>query len=125
MANANVFINKENLDHISLVNGSSAMALYDFTVIAPYVCIADEVIAATTAGMFNVTEGLEVASANLHATENTFATLNQIVYFDPAGTFSDTSGATYFPVGYITKVKDSEGVIKFNKLKYTEVVGGE
>lgn len=121
---ANIFNSKPINDVMFLVNGTGAdLALDDFTVIAPYVCVANEVIANGASGTFTVKDGFIVESADLHATENTFGTLQAIVYFDPTSKkFSDTETAGYYPVGYLTKVKDSNGVIEFEKVKYTTVV---
>ena len=42
---ANIFINKEERNHVVLTNGTGAdLALFDFTVIAPYCAVADEVV---------------------------------------------------------------------------------
>ena len=121
---ANIFIEKVAREHVVLVNGTgAALALFDFTVIAPYCAVADEVIASTASGSFFVEGGLEVQATELVTGELTFETLGAAVYFDTTTKkFSDTSTAGYYLVGYVTSVKDSAGVIKFEKLRFATVV---
>lgn len=121
---ANIFIEKVEREHVVLVNGTGAeLKLFDFTVIAPYAAVADQVIANGSAGSFFVEGGLELQANELVSGEDTFATLLAPVYFDPTTKkFSDTSTAGYYMVGYLTSVKSSDGDIKFEKLRIATLV---
>jgi len=120
-----VYIQKENVEHRTLVNDTgSDIEQYEFAVIEPFAGIADEDIASAASGSFAVAENLEVQTDDLATSEDTFATLGQPVYFDPAtSTFSDTYNATYYLVGYLVTVKDSNGVIVFEKQRYAVLDG--
>jgi hypothetical protein len=118
----NIFEEKLARDSVRLT-AAADVSQFDLVVIAPYVAIAQEDVDSGGVGNFDVRAELEVQSDDLHATENTFDTLLSTVYYDPiTATLSDTSTAGYYPVGYLTSVKDSNGVIKFEKFRFTEVV---
>ena len=122
---ANVYTNKKHIDHVVIENTTGAdLETNDFTVIAPYVGVVDADALSTADVSLFVADGLEIEANELVTGEDTFATLFQTVYFDPSTlAFSDTSAATYYPVGYLTQVKDSNGMIKFEKFRFTEIVG--
>lgn len=121
---ADVFIKKIDVNHLALKNTTgAAVETYDFAVIGPFACVADENIAINAIGGFNVEEGIRLQANELVTGENTFATLGQVVYFDTTTKkFSDTSTAGYYAVGYLTQVKDSAGMIEFEKTRYATVV---
>lgn len=122
---ASVYINKKHIDHVVIENTTGAdLETNDFAVIAPYVGVVDADAKSGADVSLFVADKLELEANEFVDGEDTFATLFQTVYFDPATlTFSDTSTATYYPVGYLTQVKDSAGIIKFEKFRFTEVVG--
>ena len=121
---ATVYIEKEKCDHVRIKNDTGAeLAQYEFAVVGPFAAVADEVIASGAVGSFHVEEGIQVQSSNLTDTEDTFATIGQKVYFDTAtGKFSDTLTVDYYLVGHLLTVKDSDGVILFEKERYAVVV---
>lgn len=116
---ATVYIQKEMIDHINLKNDTGAdLAQYEFTVIGGLSLIADEAIADGDEGSFHVETGIifQVAAADMAAGEDTFATENQDVFWDPAtGDFSDTEKTGYYKVGILKDVKNSDGVILVSK----------
>jgi len=110
------------VDHIEII-AAAAINQLDFVVSAPWCGIADTDIALAATGTIYVAEGQQIQADSLVALEDTFATIGQIVYFKSAtGEFSDTSTIGYYPVGYLVKAKDSNGVIVFEKTRYTVVV---
>ena len=121
---ATVYIEKEKCDHVRIANDTGAeLAQYEFAVVGPFAAVADDVIANAAVGSFHVEEGIQVQASNLTDTEDTFATIGQKVYFDTAtGKFSDTLTDGYYLVGHLLTVKDSDGVILFEKERYAVVV---
>jgi hypothetical protein len=121
---ANVYIKVENVDHRLLTNDTGAdMSQYDFGVVGPFAAVADEDVTSGSTGGYHIEEGITVQTDELKTAENTFGTLYQSVYWDSVNLkFSDTETAGYYLVGYLTKVKDSAGVIEFEKLRYAELV---
>lgn len=119
-----VFIEKEMCDHVRIKNETGAdIDQYQFAIVGPYAAVADEDIADDAVGSFHVEEGIQIQTDELHAAQNTFATIGNPVYWDPATeTFSDTLTATYYLVGYLLQVKNSEGMIVFEKERYAKVV---
>jgi hypothetical protein len=121
---ANVYIQTEQVDHIRFQNDTGAdVAQYDFNVPGPYAAVADEAITSGSVGPWHVEEGILIQASDLKTGENTFATLGQKVYFDASTLeFSDTETVGYYHVGYLTTVKDANGVIVFEKMRYHEIV---
>ena len=121
---ANVYIQKEDCDHVRFTNDTGAdVSQYDFEVTGPYAAVADEDIADAAVGSWHVEEGIQIQSDELETGELTFATLGQAVYWNATGlTFSDTETVGYYLVGYLIRVKDSNGMIIFEKLRYAELV---
>ena len=121
---ANVYIQQESVDHVRFINDTGAdVSQYDFNVVGPYAAVADEDISSAAVGPWHVEEGIHIQTTDLKTGENTFATRGQAVYFDATNLeFSDTSTAGYYLVGYLTEVKDANGMIVFEKLRYAEVV---
>ena len=124
MANETVYIEKELCTHVRIANDSGAdLVQYEFAVVGPYAAVADDIIVADAVGSIHVEEGIQVQTTDLHATQNTFATIGQKVYWDTAsGTFSDTSTAAYYLVGHLITVKDTNDMILFEKERYAVVV---
>ncbi|MGD8567396.1 MAG: DUF2190 family protein [Gammaproteobacteria bacterium] len=114
---ATIYVSREDNDHIRLNNDTGAdLSQYEPTVIGELAAVADEAITSAAVGSFAVEAGLEVQSDDLSAGENTFGTVNQIVYFDPSGkTFSDTETVGYYEWGQLKTVKDTNGVIVISK----------
>ena len=110
---ATVYIQKEGLEHVTLKNDTGAdLAQYELTVIGGLVVVADEAIASNAEGSFHIAENIIAQVSDLEAGEDTFATLNAPVYFNPAtGDFSDTDTLTYYKVGVVTTVKNANGVV--------------
>lgn len=70
-----------------------------------------------------VKEGIILSTDELESGEDTFDTVGAMVYFKAStAKFSDTSTAGYREVGYLTAVKDSNGVIEFEKTRYADTV---
>lgn len=120
-----VYIERENVDHVVLTNDTGAdLDQYEFAVVGGIAAIADEDIDNGSTGSFHVEEGMLIQSDDLVTAEDTFGTVNQPVYWNPAtNEFSDTATSTYYLVGYLQVAKDSAGVIIFQKLYHVELVG--
>lgn len=118
------YVIKEVVNHIMFENDTGAnLNQGDFAVVGPFAAIADEDVLNGAEGSFFVQEGIQVETDELKTGENTFGTLGQEVFWDSTNNeFSDTETVGYDLVGYLTKVKDSEGVIRFDKLRYVEEV---
>jgi len=121
---ATVFIEKELCTHVRIANDTGAALLqYELAVVGPFAGVADEVIAIDAVGSFHVEEGIQVQTSNLQTGELTFATIGQKVFFDTAtGKVSDTLTVGYYLIGHLLTVKDSDGVILFEKERYAVVV---
>lgn len=115
---ATVFIEKEAAHSIRLYNDTgAALAQGEFAVLdGGIVGVADEAIASGEAGSFAVEAGMVLQAADfVSASEDTFATGGQKVYWDPVTKkFSDTRKAGYLEVGTLVEVI-SGGVIRFAK----------
>lgn len=119
-----VFIEKEMCDHVRIKNGTGGdLDQYQFAIVGPYAAVADEDVAENAVGSFHVEEGIQIQTTDLHATQNTFATVGNPVYWDPATSkFSDTLTEDYYLVGYLLQAKNSDGVIVFEKERYAKLV---
>lgn len=113
MAKETVYIQKEKVDHINLINDTgAALVQFEFTVIGGLCLVADEAIANGARGSFHVEENIQLQISGFVTGELTFGTANADVFFKPStGEFSDTSTATYYKVGIVKEVKDSNGVV--------------
>jgi len=114
-----VYIEKPNGPSIRAANSTGAI-LYEneFTVLGAGTkgipAVANEQIGIAAIGGFDVEPYKLVQASDLTAGENTFGTVNQPVYFNPAtGAFSDTATVGYYLVGILAEAKSSAGVIKF------------
>jgi len=114
-----VYIQNPDPNHLRLTNDTGvALVQYEFLVIAGLAAVADEAIAIAGVGGFHVEEGLILQVSDLQTGEDTFATVDAPVYWDPAtGKFSDTFGTTYYLVGAVSTIKDSNGVVLFTKYR--------
>lgn len=123
-ANRMCYVIEEAVNHAMLTNDTGAdLNQGDFTVISPFAGIADSDISSGSEGSVHIEEGIGVQTSNLKSGEDTFGTLYQSVYWDAVNLeFSDTETADYYLVGYLVTVKNSNGVIKFEKLRYAELV---
>ena len=124
---ATVYIEmEEKNDHIRFVNDTGAgVVQYELSIVGPYVGVADAIIASAAVGSWHVEEGiiLQVAETEMKTGELTFATPGQEVYFDATTLeFSDTETAGYYLVGYLNTAKDSNGTIRFEKLRYWTLI---
>lgn len=124
MAIDTVYVQKEMVTHVRVTNDTGAdMSQYDFDIVGPWAAVADEDVSSAAVGSFHVEEGIQLQTDNLKSTANTFATPNQAVYFNiTTKEFGDTLTDNDYLVGYLTKVKDSNGVIVFEKLRYAELI---
>ena len=116
MADATVYIQKEDVDHLNLINDTGAdLAQYEFTVIGGLCLVADEAIVSAARGSFHVEGDLVLqfdATNDGVAGELTFATADADVFWKPStGEFSDTSTATYYKVGIVHTVKNANGIV--------------
>lgn len=121
---ANVYIQKEKVDHVVATNDTGAdMSQFDFDVVGPWAAVADADIAAGAEGSYHVEEGIQLQTTTLESGADTFGTDNQAVYFNATSKeFSDTLTDNYYLVGYVTEVKDSNGMVVFEKLRYAELI---
>ena len=112
-----VYIQKESVNHIILNNDTgSDLVQYEMTVIGGLSLIADEAIANGATGSFHVETGICFQTDDFEAGEDTFATVNQDVFWNPAtGDFSDTETAGYYKIGVLKEIKNSSGVILVTK----------
>jgi hypothetical protein len=119
-----VYIQKERVDHVVLNNDTgAALEQYEFTVIGGLAGVADEDIASAAEGSLHVEEGLILQAEDFVAAEDTFATVNQDVFWKPTtGEFSDTSTIGYYKVGILKTIKNSNGVILFVKQRHAELI---
>ena len=112
-----VYIKNPDAQSHRLYNGTGAI-LYqnELTVLGHIVGVANEQIASTAIGACDTEDGKIVQTTDLEGGENTFATNNQAVYFNPAtGKVSDTPTVGYFLIGQLTAggTKDAAGMIEF------------
>lgn len=119
-----IFGIKEVVNHIMGYNDTGAdLSQRDFAVVGPYAAIADEAIVNGAKGSFYIQEGIQCQTDDLVVGELTFGTWGQAVYWSSVDkAFSDTETAGYYLVGYLTMVKDTNGKIEFEKLRYAELV---
>ena len=119
-----VYIQREKCDHVRTKNDTGAdLVQYQFAIVGPYAAVADEAIANGAVGSFHVEEGIQVHTTALHASEHTFGTVGNPVYWDPVTeTFSDTAEDGYYLVGYVILTKDSDGVVVFEKARYATIL---
>ena len=119
-----VYTQEEELNSIPLTNDTGAdLDQLEFTVIGAWAAIANNDVDNGDVGYFDVREGIGVQSSDLVAGELTFATEGQEVFWSPSDlAFSDTETAGYYLVGYLTEVKDSNGVICFEKLRHATLI---
>ena len=132
-ADIKCFIEKIHRDAIEIVNGTGAVISQGDFVVAGntggasgqkvFCGVARQDIAIGANGVIDIEEGLYIQVDDLVSGEDTFATYGQNIFFDAsAGEFSDTSTAGYFLVGLLTDVKSADGVIKFEKFRYGELI---
>jgi hypothetical protein len=123
MSAKHCYAQKPGDEHPTLVNSTGAdLDQGEFAVIAGQAVIADQDVASAASGTFDASEGDEIQTSDLHASENTFSTGQAAVYWDPTSkTFSDTKTAGYYKVGYLREVKAS-GVIVFVRQRWAELV---
>jgi len=119
-----VYIQKESVNHVMLKNDTGAdLAQYEFTVIGGLACVADNAITDGAVGSFHVEDGLCLQADTFVSGQLTFGTENADVFWKPStGEFSDTSTTTYYKVGIVKEVKDSNGVILFVKQRHAELI---
>lgn len=122
-----VYIQKEQVDHINLINDTgSALSQYELTVIGGKVCIADEAILDSARGSFHNEDKLLVqidATNDGVAGELTFGTANADVFWKSStGEFSDTSTDGYYKIGTVNTVKDSGGIVLVNLMENAELI---
>jgi len=119
-----VFIEKECVEHLRIKNDSGAdMAQYEFGVVGPFAAVADEAVVSNAVGPYHVEQGLLIQTDELTTAEDTFATSGQNVYWNKSTRkFSDTLIPGYYLVGNLITVKNSAGVIWFEKRRYASLV---
>lgn len=121
---ATVYIQKQNVDVIDLINNTGAdLEQNELTVIGGKVCIANEAIASAARGEFTVEDNLLIQVDDLVSDEDTFGTADAAVYFDPSsGDFSDTLTDGYYKIGIVNTVKDSNGIVLVTLNKNAELI---
>lgn len=117
----------EDVKVLRLTNGTGApVAQGSFVVNHGFAAVAEKAIASGAVGPWWVEEGIQVrakGAAKLKAGEDTFGTLGQEVYWDPASDkFSDTLTAGYYAVGRLTVIKSAAAGITFDKYRYADLV---
>lgn len=120
----NCFVKKEPAGYVWLKNTTGAkVSAGEFCILGDLGAIAQEEIAIDAYGGFLIGSGAEVQTATLTESEDTFATVGQIVYWnDTEKSFSDKLTVGYYKVGQLKTVKDSGGVIVFTKFEKAEIV---
>jgi hypothetical protein len=120
----NCFVKKEPAGYVRLKNTTGAkVSAGEFCILGDLGAIAQEEIAIDAYGGFLIGSGTEVQTAKLTDSEDTFDTVDQIVYWnDTAKSFSDKLTVGYYKVGQLKTVKDSRGVIVFTKFEKAEIV---
>ena len=120
----NCFVKKEPAGYALLKNTTGAkVSAGEFCILGDLGAIAQEEIDINAYGGFLIGSGTEVQTAKLTTSEDTFNTVNQIVYWDDTGkAFSDKLKVGYYKVGQLKTVKDSRGVIVFTKFEKAEIV---
>ena len=120
----NCFVKKEPAGYVWLKNTTGAkVSAGEFCILGDLGAIAQEEIAIDAYGGFLIGSGTEVQTAKLTDSEDTFDTVDQIVYWDDTGkAFSDKLTVGYYKVGQLKTVKDSRGVIVFTKFEKAEIV---
>lgn len=118
------YVQQEELKSLPLTNDTGAdLNQNDFTVLGAWACIANNDVSNGAVGYFDVREGIAVQADDLVTGELTFATEGQEVFWSPSDlAFSDTETAGYYLVGYLTEVKDANGVIVFEKLRHATLI---
>jgi len=119
MANARVFVEREQNARIRLRNTSgAAVKKEDFVLLGKISGVALENLEAGAVGAFHVEEGilLQVAQADFD-TAVTFTTANAEVYYD-GEKFSDASGTGKVLVGQVVE-PTVKGVMRFAKFYRT------
>jgi hypothetical protein len=119
-----VYIEKENVEHVRIKNDSGAdMAQYEFGVVGPFAAVADEAVENNAVGPFHIEQGLLIQTDELTTSEDTFATSGQNVYWNATTRkFSDTLTEGYYLVGNLITIKNSAGIIWFEKRRYASLV---
>jgi hypothetical protein len=120
---ATVINNRPAAPNVILNNDTgTALVQYELTVIGNLVVIADEAIANGAEGSFYNVEGATIQISDFVVGEDTFATENAVVYFDPAtGDFSDTDTLTYYPIGIVKTIKNANSVVEVLIQRETEL----
>jgi len=123
----NCFIKKEPAGYVRMKNTTGAtLSVGEFCIIGNLGAIAQEEIANNAYGGFLIGSGAEVQTATLTEAEDTFATVDGIVYWnDTDKSFSDTLTVGYYKAGQLKTVKDSGGVIVFTKFEKADIVATE
>ena len=123
---ATVYIQDEDgcAKHVRLNNDSGAdLEQFEFVVLQGHIYVADEAITSGEVGSFAVMEDLGFQISDFVDGEGTFGTENAVVYWDPtSGDFSDTSTATYYPVGIVKEVLSDSGTVLVLGDRVTEAV---
>jgi len=122
----NCFVEKEPAGYQFLRNTSGAEVVAgEFCIIGGFAAIAQETIAAIAWGNFLTGSGALVQSAELTASEDTFGTPGQYVYWNNTDkSFSDAVTVGYYKVGQLNTAK-AGGVIAFNKFEKAEIVASD
>ena len=120
----NCFVKKEPAGYALLKNTTGAIvSAGEFCILGDLGAIAQEEIAKDAYGGFLIGAGTEVQTAKLTESENTFNTVDGIVYWNNTDkSFSDKLTVGYYKVGQLKTVKDSGGVIVFTKFEKAEIV---
>lgn len=122
----NCFVKKEPAGYALLKNTTGAIvSAGEFCILGDLGAIAQEEIAIDAYGGFLIGSGTEVQTATLTDSEDTFDTVDQIVYWnDTTKSFSDKLTVGYYKVGQL-KTVNSGGVIVFTKFERAEIVSSD
>ena len=109
-----VYVDKERADTLRIVNSSGAnLVANEFTVLVGKALKACAAIASAAYGAFEDLLGKVFEIDDFVTAEDTFGTAGAAVYWKPTtGEFSDTITVGYYLVGYVYKVKDSNGIVQ-------------
>ena len=121
-----IYIKYADAQSHRLRNASGAtLEQNEFAVLGEICAVANEAVLNGADGAFDTEDGKIVQTTDLSAGENTFATQNQNVYWNPAdGKFSDTATVGYYEVGQLAAggIKDAAGMIQFVMRRWANAI---
>ena len=120
MANASVTLIKDFEElHVLTVVATAAVAQGDLVIFGPWVGVALNTAAIGDDLSLDIVLGKEVDATSTVAVA---ATIGAAIYYNPTtGAFAAASATGNALVGYTTKIKDTNNVFRFEKVRYATV----